>query len=374
MKSKLFTKMLVRNGAIFLVLVLVLSFLLAGCSSPQVTTVTSTTTQATTTTSAVTTTMTTTTAQLQIKLKFYTNFPPTGGPNKEAQILADIISKKTNGRVEITVYPAEQLGPNSAVLDLLKNGITDMAALGLPPFPTLFPLENGQELPLAVIPEWANAMNVRNQLSLGDYGQAFTKNNLKFLSWNIQRPMQLFLTKKVSKAEDFKGLKVRSANPSFLQPFTEFGITPVAMPLGQVYESLQRGVIDAVVNAPEQCVASKWYEVTKFYCTQNLGYGSTAMVMSKGVWDNLPSDIRAAFSQAIPEWLPQAVAFYKDIEVQAVTTMKANNVEVYALPPSEAARWIQLKAPVVDAWVAKTEAPGVPAKAMVEAIRKSAPK
>jgi TRAP-type C4-dicarboxylate transport system substrate-binding protein len=146
------------------------------------------------------------------------------------------------------------------------------------------------------------------------------------------------------------------------------------MPLGQVYESLQRGVIDAVVNAPEQCVASKWYEVTKFYCTQNLGYGSTAMVMSKGVWDNLPSDIRAAFSQAIPEWLPQVVAFYKDIEVQAVNTMKAANVEVYALDPAEAARWIKLQTPVVDAWVAKTEAPGVPAKAMVEAIRKSAPK
>ena len=148
MKNERFHGILVRNGAIILVLVLVLSFLLAACSSSPVTSVvTTTTTQATTSTTSVVTTTTTTSAQLSINLKYYTNFPPTAGPSQEGLILADVLSKLSNGRITLSVFPAEQLGPNSAILDLLKNGITDMAALGLPPFPTLFPLGKWSRIP-----------------------------------------------------------------------------------------------------------------------------------------------------------------------------------------------------------------------------------
>jgi TRAP-type C4-dicarboxylate transport system substrate-binding protein len=375
LKNERFHGILVRNGAIILVLVLVLSFLLAACSSSPVTSViTTTTTQATTSTTSVVTTTTTTSAQLSIKLKYHTNFPPTAGPSQEGLILADVLSKLSNGRITMEVFPAEQLGPNSAVLDLLKNGITDMAALGLPPFPTLFPLENGQELPLGILPDAVTATTVRNQLSMGDFGQAFSKNNLKFISWNMVRPMQFFLTKKITKAEDFNGMKIRSPNPLILQPFQPFGAVPVSMQLGEVYESLQRGVINGCVNSPENAAANKWFEVTKFHITQNLSYGGTVVVMSKSRWDTMPDDIKAIFNQALSPWLTQVFAFYKDQDSKTIAAEKTANVEVYSLDPAEAARWVQLTAPVIDAWAAKTDAPGIPAKAMIEQIRKSAAK
>jgi TRAP-type C4-dicarboxylate transport system substrate-binding protein len=304
-----------------------------------------------------------------INLKFYTEFPPNSGVVQEGTILADVLSEMSNGRIKLTVYPAAQLGPIDSVLDLLKNGITDFAAFGTPRLPTLFPLENAQEIALAEITDWTDALDIRNQLTLGEYGEAFARNNLHFLNWSIIRPQQLFMTTKVSKAEDLKGLKVRAPNPIQLDPFKQFGVVSVPMPMGDVYESLQRGVIDGCVNTPENAVANKWTEVAKFHIVQNLAYGGNAMVISKGSWDKLPPDIQAIIDQAIPQWQTQAAAYYKDIEIKAITTMKEAGVEVYHLDSAEADRWVQLQRVVVDEWTDKSDAPGVPAKMMIEKLR-----
>jgi len=209
-------------------------------------------------------------------------------------------------------------------------------------------------------------------LTYGDFGQAFPKSNLKFLSWNIVRPMQFFLTKKVTKAEDFKGLKIRAANPVLIDFLKPSGIVPVSMPMGEVYESLQRGIVDGVVNAPENAVANKWYEVTKFYLTHNLAFGGNAMVMSENSWNKLPPDVQDIFIQAVEQWMPRAVEHYQTVEKAALDTMKAAGVEVYSLDSAESARWIQLQSAVIDDWAAKADSPEVPAKAMVEQTRKFA--
>lgn len=358
---------LTKTVSLALSLCLVLLFVslsfLSGCSNTSGTTPSTTAPSTTSAQSAST-----------IKLKFYTDFPPNSGAAQEAELLAEELSQLSNGRIVMTVYPSEQLGPIDSVLELLKNGITDLAAIGTPRLPTVFPLEAGQEIALSVLPDWVTATNVRNQITLGDFGQAFPKNNLKFLSWNIVRPQQLFLTKKIAKAEDFKGLKIRAANPSIIQFLQPFGMVPVSMPMGDVYESLQRGIIDGVLNAPENVVNNKWYEVTKFYVTNTLAYGGTGMVISESSYNSLPPELQGIFSQAIDQWLPKAIAHFQTIENAAIDTMKAAGVEVYSLDSAESARWIELQAPSIDEWAAKTDAPGTPAKAMVEEIRKSAAK
>lgn len=349
--------------------------ILTGCSNDSKTTPT---TSAISTTPAPQTTTTSpaassTTPASTIKMKYYLQQVPGTTPYMEAMALAEVLSESSNGRIEVTVYPAEQLGPVSAVMDLLKNGVTDIASFGMPPYKALFPLENGQELALSVTSDMITALKLRNKLTLGDYGQAFPKNNLKFLSWSIGGPQQFFLTKKVTKAEDFKGMKIRAPDPLTLAPFQTFGLVPVSMPMGEVYESLQRGVLDGFVNAPENAVANKWHEVTKFNISHNLAYGGGVMVMSQRSWSSLPADLQAVVDQAVSQkWLPKIIAIHNEQTTKALTTLKSSGVDVYTLDSAEAERWHQMQAPVVDDWAAKTDAPGVPAKAMVEEIRKAA--
>jgi len=308
-----------------------------------------------------------------IELKYYTNFPPDTGPSKEGQIFADVVSKASNGRIKITVYPAEQLGKASATLDLLKSGATDMAALSNPMFPTVFPLQNLQELALAVVPDWVTATKVRDELTLGGYLQGF--DDLKFLGWNTLRPMYFWLKKKVVKAEDFNGLKLRTPNPVQLAPFQQFGVTTVAMPMGDVYMSLERGVIDGALNPPENAMANKWYEITKFGLAQPIAYGSTSMVISKSKWDSLPADIRQIIEKAVSEWRSQTTKYYQDYEKSAIDTMTKAGVEIYKLDSAEVARWKGLEKPVIDSEAARIEtSTGLPAKAMVEKLNQIASK
>jgi TRAP-type transport system periplasmic protein len=360
-----------KLGALVICVCLTLVFaslsFLTGCGGA--TTTQSTSSVSTTSTAA---SSTTSAAKAEVTLKYYTNFPPQGGASVEAYLFADMVTKASNGKVAVTVYPSEQLGKAAAVLDLLKNGITDIAAIQTPLFPTVFPLEVGQETAMSVLPTWQLATKVRNDLTYGDYGQAFTRNNLKFMTWSALRPLVFFTTKKVTKAEDFKGIKIRTPNAAVVQPFQQYGLVPVSIPASDVYESLQRGIADGVLNPPENVYNNKWYEVTKFYINQNLAYGSTAVVMSQASWDKLPADVQTMLTTLVPQWVDEQLKFYVDMENKAVEAMKASGVEVYSLDAAEAARWVSLMAPSVDEWAAKTEAPGVPAKAMVEAIRKAA--
>jgi TRAP-type transport system periplasmic protein len=302
-----------------------------------------------------------------IELKYYTNDLPETGSSQEGQIFADIIFKASKGRIQITVYPAAQLGGVAETLDLLQSGAADMAALSCGTFPSVFPLQNLQDLALTVCPDWVTATRVRDELTLSGYLHGFE--DLQFLAWNTVRPMDFWLTRKVTQAEDFFGLRIRPRNPVQLVPFTAFGVITVAMSIPDVYIALERGFISGALNSPENARAYKWYEYCQYGLMQPAAYTGTAMVMSKSRWDSLPADVKQILIDALPAWRSQTTAYYQDYENSSLETITLAGTEIYTLDPAEAARWQQLTAPVIASEAERVEnSTGLPAQAMVKKL------
>lgn len=98
---------------------------------------------------------------------------------------------------------------------------------------------------------------------------------------------------------DFKGVKVRiPENPSIESCFAAIGATPVAIPSGEAYTSVQTGVVDGLEGHQGYVPVMKFYEVANVYNLTQHVMTFTALCVSNATWDALSADEQAWIMEA----------------------------------------------------------------------------
>ncbi len=303
-----------------------------------------------------------------IKLKMASPWSPTAAATKEGNMMIEVIQKKSQGRLEITMYAGEALGKAASTLDMLNNGVCDMAITPTGSFPNVFALYNGLQLPMLGIPSTEALMEVAH--ALNDKGYVGSQDKYKIFAFNIPRQTNLwFKNKQVLKAEDFKGMKIRATDPIFLKPFEQFGITPISMPSADVYSSLERGILDGATQTPENIISVKLYEVVEYGLDMPFAWAGAVMAISKKSYDKLPTDLQAVISQSFTDFEKEAKSYYDDLDVKTSQELNDKGVQMYKLDAAEAARWQTLYDANLEEWVAKREAEGLKAREMIDLMR-----
>jgi TRAP-type C4-dicarboxylate transport system substrate-binding protein len=166
-------------------------------------------------------------------------------------------------------------------------------------------------------------------------------------------------TRKVSTLEDLVGLKLRVTGPLQNDVIKALGATTVAMSIDQLYQSLDKGVIDGYAAAFTAIRGFRLYEVTKYYTQAPLNSSTSALMMNKQVFEQLPDVAKAAITKNSGEPLSRALGQASDREVaraladirQLATQGKA---ELISLTPAEEQRWRERINPVVEEWAKST--------------------
>lgn len=285
-------------------------------------------------------------------------------------LFMDMVKKATGGRVEITYFPTETLGKVTDSLNMLKGGVCDIAFVPTVFFPAQFEMYNLLDAPFLGIANRTVNSKVRWELYRQGY---FDKDfvDFKVLGFNTTPGNTLFLRKKVLTVEDFKGLKLRAPDALTNGLWGEFGATGVAMPTPELYMALDRGVIDGIVTGYESAISMKQYEVTK-YCIWNpaISWGGMGYLMSKELWNKFPPDIQRNIDEVVAKYPDEYLRYYQDMDKKAPGMLKEKGVEVYDLSASETARLMKIAGSFVDKVLAEKEAKGLPAKKMMEQLKK----
>ena len=184
---------------------------------------------------------------------------------------------------------------------------------------------------------------------------------VKVLYVHAHGPGLLHTKKPVKKLEDLKGLKIRSTGLS-AKVVTALGGVPVAMPQGDTYESLQKGIVDGTFAPIETLKGWKQGEVIKHTTVcDKVGY-TTGMfvVMNKKKWDALPADIKSVIEEVSARWIAVHGETWDrvDSEGKKFTTGLGN--DLIALPDAESARWTKAVKPILEAYVRETNKKGLP--------------
>jgi tripartite ATP-independent transporter DctP family solute receptor len=226
----------------------------------------------------------------------------TDGQHFAALKFAELVKQRTNGDIEITVFPSNQLGNDGAMINFVRGGTIDIVSSGASNYNGIVPNTAAMELPFV----FRNAQHAYNVLDgavgtgvlneLGAFnmkGLAYWENGWRAFT-NNKRP--------VNKPEDLKGLKIRSTpNPYHIQAFKLLGMNPSPMPIAELYTALEAGTFDAQEHPINVTLSSKFYEVQKHLTVSNHVYSPLVVAMNKGKFDSLPANYQTIVVEAARE-------------------------------------------------------------------------
>jgi len=285
------------------------------------------------------------------KLTFSIFFPPTHAQAIAAMNYAKEVEKRTNGKVQITAFPGGTLTKAPMVYDGVVTGISDMGNSCFAYTRGRFPVMEVVDLPMGY-PSGKAATRVAN-----DFAKSVNPKELqdvKVLYVHAHGPGLLHTKKPVRTLEDLKGMKIRATGLS-AKVVEALGAVPVAMPQGDTYESLQKGVVEGTFGPIEVLKGWKQGEVIKYTTDcSSVGY-TTAMfvVMNLKKWKALPDDVKKVFEETAEEWVDvHGKAWDEADEEGRKFTLSLGN-EIITLSDEENARWRKAVEPIINDYAAK---------------------
>lgn len=281
------------------------------------------------------------------------------------------IARATGNRLTVKIYPASQLGGKPPTqFKLAVDGIADVA-FGLPGFTSsVFPRTTLTELP-----DFGET-SVNSTERVWSIFQKYLSEEYKDVKvlalWSAEGPIIISKTKAVRRLEDLRGMKVRTPSSVQSKVLQALGAVPVDMVVTEMYNALDRGVVDALWVPPSTILDFKVMEIGKFY---TLGIPQTRspffLVMNKGKYDALAPDLRKAIDETTGKAL--GVKATRALEDRAEEAWKAvrgtSGTEIITLAPAEQQRWRAALAPMIETAIADADKAGVPARDMLRAAR-----
>ncbi|TWC71112.1 TRAP transporter substrate-binding protein [Herbaspirillum sp. SJZ099] len=226
--------------------------------------------------------------------KFATGQDPTHPVNKRAQEAIDRIRNATNGRLEIKLFPANQLGSDTDLMSQIRNGGVEFFNQASVVLSTLVPAAGIVNTGFAFhdYQEVWKAMDG----PLGAYVRAqIEKVGLLTMSkpWDNGFRQITTSTKPVKTAADLKGLKLRvPAAPMLTSLFTALGASPTPINFNEVYSSLQTRLVEGQENPLAIISTARLYEVQKFCTIFNHVWDAYWILGNRRAIERLPKDIQ----------------------------------------------------------------------------------
>mgnify|MGYP000038287989 CR=1 FL=1 len=352
-----------KRFLIMLSLLLVAAFILAGCGGQPATTAPVTSPSATGSTTLPPTSAAPVAAG-SVTIKYGHDMPPNAAPPTGLNWWAAEVTKRTEGRVKVELYPASSLVTQSASVDAVKSGMVDMYYLSIPTWRKQFPISSIVMLPGLGFPDDTEAANVAHANAFLEFYNKFPAVQAEYkdfapIFFYVIYSESYLLTKdrKVVVPEDMKGLKVGSSGIR-AELVQQLGAVSVQDVPPTAYEKLQTGVTNAAFAAISAVHDFKIYEVTKYVLDIAFGGGGHPQIINKNTWNKIsPADQKIMMDLA-PEASrisSKAIAELNVLSWKEVADMGM----VVTTTPEQKAQWKKVFEPFWEAWVKENEANGV---------------
>lgn len=277
---------------------------------------------------------------------------------KGGEIWANKVKEKTNGRINIKLYPGVSLiqGDQTREFSALRQGVIDMAVGSTINWSPQVRQLNLFSLPF-LMPDYAAI----DALTTGDVGkQMFTileKAGVVPLAWGLNGYRELSNSKHPIKSPaDLKGLKIRVVgSPLFLDTFTALGANPTQMSWADAQPALASGAVDGQENPMSIFTAAKLHTVGQKHLTM-WGYLADPLVfvVNKQVWESwTPADRELVRQAAIEAGQEQIAIARKGLIEPGQPLLKdiaAMGVQITHLSPAERDAFVKATRPVYDKW------------------------
>ena len=231
---------------------------------------------------------------------------PDGYPTVEAvKAMGKMLEERTGGRLCIEIYHSAQLGQEKDTIEQTQFGAIDLNRVSLGPFNNII-----EETQVPSLPYIFRSVDHMHHVMDGPIGQeildAFAAHDLIGLAFYDGGSRSFYNKEKPIKSmADLKGMKFRvMQSDMFVDMVSALGANATPLPYGEVYSSIQTGVIDGAENNWPSYDTSGHYEVAKYYTLDQHLIVPEVLVMSKKSWDKLSAEDQAAIRASAKDSVP----------------------------------------------------------------------
>ncbi|MFC1891366.1 TRAP transporter substrate-binding protein [Thermodesulfobacteriota bacterium] len=290
------------------------------------------------------------------------------------------IKMESGGRIIITPFFANALAPMPKSLEAVRNGIADIGEYAMFTAPGSFPLTEVVMLPqLAgkkMLDSYKATLIINHLYKTVPEVRAEYK-GVKLLSIHAA-PVSIVSTisKEITSLDQLKGLRLRTTGAKGAAIAKQLGFAAVNLPMGDMYLSLERGVLDGAFIGAELLVSRKWGEVLKHLVT-NADFGADAvmcMVMNPESYNKLPADLKKVIDNNSGEILSKLCSkTWASFEAESLeVAQKSMGLQVSQLSPGQLEQLTKLMDPVKSDYVKLLNDKGLPGTAVFETAQKMA--
>lgn len=237
----------------------------------------------------------------EFNYKYANNLPVSHPMNIRAKEMADAIRTETNGRVDIQIFPNNQLGSDTDVLSQLRSGGVEFFTLSGLILSTLVPASSISGVGFA-FSDYASVWKAMD----GDLGayirQQIAKANLVAMDkiWDNGFRQITSSSRPIATPQDLKGLKIRvPVSPLWTSMFKALDAAPTSINFAEVYSALQTKIVDGQENPLAIIATAKLYEVQKYCSLSNHMWDGFWFLANRRAWEKLPADLQTVVAKHI---------------------------------------------------------------------------
>jgi tripartite ATP-independent transporter DctP family solute receptor len=241
----------------------------------------------------------------------------------------EILAEKTNGEIDVEIFPNGSLGGERDMVEGLQIGSVDLVLTSTGPMSGFV-----EEITVVDLPFLFRDAEHAHAVLDGEIGQDLLAKlesiDLKGLAWwengfrNVTNN-----TRAVHTPEDLKGLKLRTMeNDIHMAAFRELGVDPTPMAFTELFTAMQQGVVDGNENPVPVIYSSRFYEVQKHLTMTRHFYNPSVLLTSNNLFDGLSPEHQEALVEAAKE----AGIFEREVvqrmDSELLDELEANGMEV----------------------------------------------
>lgn len=235
--------------------------------------------------------------------KLANNQPMTHPTNIRAAEAVAKILEESDGRVDIQVFPSNQLGADTDVLGQLRSGGVEFFLLSPLILSTLIPNAAVNGVGFA-FPDYDAVWSAMDG-ELGAYARSQIEAGGLIVQekiWDNGFRQTTSSRGPITTPADFEGMKIRvPVSPLWTSMFTAFGAAPTSINFAETYSALQTGIVDGQENPLAIISTSKMAEVQKYCSLTNHMWDGFWMLGNRRAWSALPEDLQQIVSKNFNE-------------------------------------------------------------------------
>lgn len=280
---------------------------------------------------------------------------------------AEKLAKDSGGQIGVRMFPSMQLGGKPPELyRQMARGISDIC-FTLPGYTSGdFPM-----MALTELPGMADSGTDGTRKIWANFDKFLSREfkEAKVLAlWNSDSAALMSKNKPIRTLEDLRGLKIRTPSAAQSAQLTALGATPIDMPANQIYNNLDRGVVDAAMIPMSAAIDFKLIEVARYFTLEApLGRSNFLVAMNRARYERLPANLRKMVDDTTGLELSLQGARTYDEQNDAGVAAARKEREVITLDAAERKRWLDAFKPHINERVAEGEKAGLPARGLVTA-------